>query len=42
MDKIKKINDNLENYELFTPLSNSPNHKLEDCNEISADEVIKS
>ena len=39
MDKIKKINDNLENYELFTPLPNSSNYKLEDFNEISADEV---
>ena len=41
MDKIKKINDNLENYELFTPPSNSPNHKLEAFSEISADEVKK-
>ena len=41
MDKIKKINENLENYELFTPPSNSSNHKLEDFNEISADEVKK-
>ena len=41
MDKIKKINDNLENYELFTPLPNSSNYKLEDFNEISADEVQK-
>ena len=41
MDKIKKINDNLENYELFTPLPNSSNYKLEDFNEISADEVKK-
>ena len=41
MDKIRKINDNLENYELFTPLPNSSNYKLEDFNEISADEVKK-
>ena len=41
MDKIQKININLENYELFTPLSNSLNHKLEDFNEISAYEVKK-
>ena len=41
MDKIKKINENLENYELFTPPSNSSNHKLEDVSEISADEVKK-
>ena len=41
MDKIKKINENLENYELFTQLSNSSNHKLEDFSEISADEVKK-
>ena len=39
MDKIKKINENLENYELFTPPSNSSNHKLEEFREISADEV---
>ena len=41
MDKIRKINDNLENYELFTPLPNSSNYKLEDFNEISADQVKK-
>ena len=41
MDKIKKINENLENYELFTPPSNSSNHKLEDFSEVSADEVKK-
>ena len=41
MDKIRKINDNLEKYELFTPLPNSSNYKLEDFNEISADEVKK-
>ena len=41
MDKTKKINDNLENYELFTPPPNSSNYKLEDFNEISADEVKK-
>ena len=41
MDKIKKINDNLENYELFTPPPNSSNYKLEDFNEISGDEVKK-
>ena len=41
MDRIKKINDNLENYELFTPPPNSSNYKLEDFNEISADEVQK-
>ena len=41
MDKINKINDNLENYGLFTPLPNSSNYKLEDFNEISADEVKK-
>ena len=39
MDKIKKINENLENYELFTPPPNSSNHKLEEFSEISADEV---
>ena len=39
MDKIKKINENLENYELFTPPSNSSNHKLEEFREISANEV---
>ena len=42
MDKIKKINDNLENYELFTPPPNSSNYKLEDFNEILADEVKKN
>ena len=41
MDKVKKNNDNLENYELFTPPPNSSNYKLEDFNEISADEVKK-
>ena len=40
MDKIKKINVNLENYELFTP-SNCLNHKLEVFNEISTEEVKK-
>ena len=39
MDKIKKINVNLENYELFTPPSNCLNHKLEVFNEISTEEV---
>ena len=41
MDKIKKINVNLENYELFTPPSNCLNHKLEVLNEISTEEVKK-
>ena len=41
MDKIKKININLENYKLFTPPSNSLNHKLEYFNEISTEEVKK-
>ena len=41
MDKIKKINVNLENYELFTPPSNYLNHKLEVFNEISTEEVKK-
>ena len=37
MDKIKKINVNLENYELFTPPSNYLNHKLEVFNKISTE-----
>ena len=41
MDKIKKINVNLEHYELFTPPSNCLNHKLEVFNEISIEEVKK-
>ena len=41
MDKIKKINVNLENYELFTPPSNSSNHKLEVLKELSTEEVNK-
>ena len=41
MDKIKKINVNLENYELFTPPSNCLKHKLEVFNEISTEEVKK-
>ena len=41
MDKIKKINVNLENYELFTPPSNCLNHKLEVFNEICTEEVKK-
>ena len=39
MEKIKKINVNLENCELFTPPSNFSNHKLEVFNEISTEEV---
>ena len=41
MDKVKKINVNLENYELFAPPSNCLNHKLEVFNEISTEEVKK-
>ena len=41
MDKIIKINVNLENYELFTPSSNFSNHKLQIFNEISTEEVKK-
>ena len=41
MDKIKKINANLENYELFTPPLNSSNHKLEVFKELSTEEVNK-
>ena len=41
MDKIKKINVNLENYELFTPPSNSSNHELEVFSEMSTEEVRK-
>ena len=41
MDKIKKINDNLENYELFTPPLNFLNHKLEVFKELSTEEVNK-
>ena len=41
MGNIKKINVNLENYELFTPPSNSLNHKLEVFQEISTGEVKK-
>ena len=41
MDTIRKININLENYELFTPPSNYLNHKLEVFNEISTEEVKK-
>ena len=41
MDKIKKTNVNLENYELFTPPSYCLNHKLEVFNEISTEEVKK-
>ena len=41
MDKINKINENLENYELFSPSPNISNHKLEDFSEISAEEVKK-
>ena len=41
MDKIKKINVNLENYELFTPPSNYLNHTLEVFNEIPTEEVKK-
>ena len=42
MDKIKKINVNLQNYELFTSPSNYLNHKLEVFNEISTEEVKKN
>ena len=41
MEKIKKININLENYELFKPPSNSLSLKLEDFNEISTEDVKK-
>ena len=41
MDKIKKIKVNLDNYELFTPPSNSSHHKLEVFKEISTEEVKK-